>query len=68
MVQMLEIVLTWVLLYGFRLTDIFCGVDHVCRARHLCAPNMYAEYSGNIGQTDIKSVLGLAGYITHYTC
>jgi hypothetical protein len=57
MVQMLEIVLTWVLLYGFHFTDIFCGMDHVCRARDLCAPNMYAEYSGNIDQTDIKSIL-----------
>jgi hypothetical protein len=57
MVQMLEIVLTWVLLYGFQLTDIFCGMDHVYRARDLCAPNMYAEHSGNIDQKDIKSVL-----------
>ena len=57
MFQMLEIVLTWVLLYGFHLTDIFCGMDHVCRARDLCAPIMYAEYSGNIDQRDIKSVL-----------
>jgi len=64
MVQMLEIVLTWILLYGFHLKDVFYGMDHVCRARDLCSPNMYAEYSGNIEQTDIKSVLQLAGYIT----
>jgi hypothetical protein len=34
----------------FHLTDTCCGMDHVCRARDMCAPNMYVKYSENIDQ------------------